>query len=300
MNVPSFFHFPVLDYDLEATLSSGQVFRWQRAPAGWEGVVNGRWVILQQAAGGLRATCAEPVEDWRWLGHYLQVEVNLAEVLAAFPADDAHLQEAVRACRGLRLLRQDPWECLASFILSSTKQIVHIRQIIECLCARYGWPVAVPEGHAPARAFPDAATLAGLTEAALRACRMGFRARYLREAARRVAEGELDLAALGKQEERMAREALMALPGVGPKIADCVLLFAYGFPRAFPVDVWVRRALHTVYFPRQRLTLRRLEAFIRAHFGPQAGYAQQYLFHYWRSRRGRGQKPSLTRGKAGL
>jgi N-glycosylase/DNA lyase len=265
-------------------LSCGQAFRWRKTDAGWEGVVAGKWVLLRPRHDGVQAFCAEPVRDWQWLADYLQVHVNLEEILKTFPPSDACLQEAVRACYGLRLLRQEPWECLASFILSSTKQIPHIQQIIENLCRQWGAPVAVPPSHAPVYAFPTAATLAGAGEAALRSCRMGFRARALHEAACRVASGELNLELLRDLDEAAARQKLMTLRGVGPKIANCVLLFAYGFPQAFPVDVWVMRALREAYFPRRRPAPARLEAFIRSHFGPHAGYAQQYLFHHWRMR----------------
>lgn len=292
--------FEVEDYDLGLTLSSGQAFRWRWADGGWEGVVAGRWVRLESKAGGIRAASIGQIQDWRWLTHYLQLGVQLGEILKTFPHEDEHLRSAVKACQGLRLLRQEPWECLASFILSSTKQIVHIQQIIERLCLRFGAPVKVPAGHFPMYAFPLAKTLALVGEQELRACGMGFRARALREAAQRVATGELDLEKLATLDESRARERLMNLRGVGPKIANCVLLFAYGFPQAFPVDVWVRRALGTAYFPRRRLKQREVESFVRQHFGPQAGYAQQYLFHYWRLQ-GRGKrKAALTAGEGGL
>lgn len=265
-------------YDLAATLNSGQAFRWQATDGAFAGVVSGRWVRLTQAADGIAAEVAVPVADWRWLTNYLQVEADLSAVLATFPPDEP-LRAAVRACPGLRLLRQDPWECLASFILSSTKQIVQIRQIVRVLCERYGAPVVTPAGHPPEFGFPAAERLATCTEAELRACKMGFRARYLRAAAERVAAGAPDLAALRDLDLGAARAALMALPGVGPKIADCVLLFAYGFQAAFPLDVWVLRALRQLYFPRQPVGVRRLRAFSETHFGPYAGYAQQYLFH---------------------
>jgi len=192
------------------------------------------------------------------------------------------MRAAVAACRGLRLLRQDPWECLASFILSSTKQIVQIRQIISLLCERYGEPLPVLPTYAPARAFPSPARLARATEAELRACKMGFRAPYLLAAARTVASGQLDPARLAPLPVEAARAELMKLPGVGRKIADCVLLFAYGLQPAFPLDVWVTRALRQLYFPRRRVRVERLHRFAGAHFGPNAGYAQQYLFHYMR------------------
>lgn len=114
---------------------------------------------------------------------------------------------------------------------------------------------------------------------------MGFRAPYLRESARMVADGEINLDALHSMSALEARAELLRFPGVGRKIADCVLLFAYGFPDAFPVDVWVMRALRELYFPRRRPNRARLERFIDTHFGRHAGYAQQYLFHYMRTRK---------------
>jgi N-glycosylase/DNA lyase len=279
--------FAVRDYDLAATLASGQAFRWEERAGAWTGVVAGRWVRLRQAPTGIAAQTIAGTSDWAGLGHYLQIDTDLQCILASFP-DDAPLRAAVTACRGLRLLRQDPWECLASFILSSTKQIVQIRQIVDRLCRRHGAPLVVPADGAPAQAFPSAAQLAGLTEAELRLCGMGFRAPYLLATARRVAAGQVDLHALPDLPLAAARSQLLSLPGVGPKIADCVLLFAGGQPAAFPVDVWVMKALRQLYFPRRRPTLGRMRTFAGTYFGPNAGYAQQYLFHYMRTQLARG------------
>jgi N-glycosylase/DNA lyase len=273
--------FSVHDYDLAATLTSGQVFRWQLRDNCWEGVIGRRWLRLRAAGGSIVAETAEPASDWRWLADYLQIETSLSGVLATFP-DDEPMRAAVAACRGLRLLRQDPWECLASFILSSTKQIVQIRQIVALLCERFGEPLTVPDGCRPAFAFPAPERIASAGEDELRACKMGFRAPNLRAAARKVAEGEVNLCLLAATPAAAARAELMRLPGVGRKIADCVLLFAYGFQDAFPVDVWVMKALQHFYFPRRRVALQRLQKFTASHFGPYAGYAQQYLFHYAR------------------
>jgi N-glycosylase/DNA lyase len=245
-------------------------------------VIGKRWVRLQADACSITAETAGPVANWDWLADYLQLHLDVEAVLRTFP-DDEPIRAAVAACRGLRLLRQDPWECLASFILSSTKQITQIRQIISLLCERYGEPLAVPAGQVPLSAFPTAARLAGTSEAELRACKMGFRAPYLLGAARRVEEGRIDLERLPRVPLEAARSELMTLPGVGRKIADCVLLFAYGCSKAFPVDVWVAKALQQLYFPRRRVRLSRLHEFAMEHFGPNAGYAQQYLFHYMRS-----------------
>jgi N-glycosylase/DNA lyase len=220
--------FPVRGYDLAATLNSGQAFRWRPRDGSWEGVISGHWTRLTQQRGAIRAETVCGFKNSSWLFDYLQLGTDLNSVLAGFP-DDEPLRVAVKACRGLRLLRQDPWECLASFILSSTKQIVQIQQIIELLCRRFGQPIPVPAGHPPAYAFPAPQRLAQAGELELRACKMGFRAPYLKATASLVAGGELALPELGALPVEQARASLLSCPGVGPKIADCVLLFAYGF-----------------------------------------------------------------------
>jgi 3-methyladenine DNA glycosylase/8-oxoguanine DNA glycosylase len=331
----------VRDYDLAATLDSGQVFRWRQNGDSWEGVVGKHFVRLTQTHDGIRAETAAPVANWQWLRDFLQTETDLAAVLKTFP-DEEPMRRAVIACRGLRVLRQEPWECLASFILSSTKQIVQIRQIIALLCERFGEPVAlapfmggtglwpvvsgvppetvggrgldlVPvdnqqrttsdeirrdagfdgrdarathfkEKNSLCFAFPPPQRITAATENELRACKMGFRAPHLLATARQVAEGKLDLEKIRSLPLAEARAELMQLRGVGGKIADCVLLFAYGFDSAFPVDVWVERALRQLYFPRRRVTEKNLRHFAATHFGPHAGYAQQYLFHYMRTK----------------
>ncbi len=290
----------VRDYDLAATLDSGQAFRWQKQNDAWIGVIGKHSLRLMQTPGGIHATTAVPVENWDWLRQFLQTDIDLAAVLKTFP-DDEPMRAAVAACPGLRLLKQDPWECLASFILSSTKQIVQIRQIITLLCERYGEPcggdassqkcggdapspVACTGGVTATRSFPTPQRLAACTEAELRACKMGFRAPSLLATAREIAEGRFDLERIRHLPHAEARAELMKLRGVGGKIADCVLLFAYGFDSAFPVDVWIERALQRLYFPRRRASEKRLRRFAATHFGPHAGYAQQYLFHYIRTK----------------
>ena len=290
--------FPVNDYDLDATLSSGQSFRWQRRDGWWEGVVGNRWVRLQNVGSAIVAEMVEPVPDWDWLKSYLQLEVDLSSIIISFPKDEP-MQRSVAACTGLRLLRQDPWECLASFILSSTKQIVQIQQIVAALCEKFGQPIPAPNGRQPAYAFPGVAQLAEASEADLRACKMGFRAPYLRGAARMIISGDVNLEKIRPMSLEAARLELEKLPGVGRKIADCVLLFAYGFPQAFPVDVWIMNALQQLYFPKRRASLKRLRKFSETHFGPNAGYAQQYLFHYMRVAQPASSSPKLTRQPSG-
>jgi len=290
----------VRDYDLAATLDSGQVFRWRQQNGYLTGVIGHHWVRLTQTRYGIHAETARPVKNWNWLCNFLQAEIELETILKSFP-DDEPMRNAVVACRGLRVLRQEPWECLASFILSSTKQIVQIRQIVALLCERYGEPVhncsgglrppqfLANDGSSAVtdrryNSFPTPQRIAAVTETELRTCKMGFRAPHLLAAARQIADGKFDLEQPRRLPLAKAREELMKLRGVGGKIADCVLLFAYGFDSAFPVDVWVERALRQLYFPRRRVTAKRLRHFAATHFGPHAGYAQQYLFHYMQTK----------------
>jgi N-glycosylase/DNA lyase len=282
--------FETRDYDLAATLNSGQAFRWHSHQDGWVGIIGGHWVRLESTDNSITVQTATEISDWNWLRNYLQLDLDMESVLTTFPADQP-MQAAIAACRGLRLLRQEPWECLASFILSSTKQIVQIRQMIALLCERFGEAIPVPPGQAPAWSFPSALRLAQTGEGELRACKLGFRAPYLLETAQRLVENPRALPSAGSASLDEMRTRLLDLPGVGPKIADCVLLFAYGFQRAFPIDVWVLRALRQLYFPKRRPSLRRLQAFVVTHFGPNAGYAQQYLFHYMRTKRPKMETP---------
>jgi N-glycosylase/DNA lyase len=276
--------FPVHDYDLAATLSSGQAFRWRLIDGAWEGVIGAHWVRLKQRDETILAATATLFSDWSWLTNYLQLGVDLNGILSTFP-DDEPMRLAKTNCRGLRLLRQEPWECLASFILSSTKQIVQIQQIVGLLCERFGEQLPVPPGHEAVYSFPTAERLAACAEVDLRNCKMGFRAPYLLETANMVANGEINLSSLYSLGVDVAREELMRLPGVGRKIADCVLLFAYGFQPAFPIDVWILKALRQLYFPKRKPSAKRLLRFSQTHFGPHSGYAQQYLFHYMRTKR---------------
>ncbi len=270
------------DYALATTLCSGQAFRWTARESVWEGVVCGRWIRLSQTGGGIHAA-AMHAGDWKWLRDYLQLDVDLAKVIGSFPRDP-HMEAAVAACRGLRLLRQEMWECLASFILSSTKQIVQIQQVVALLCERFGERLPSPAGSVAAFSFPSAQRIAEASEAELRACKMGFRAPYLRATAQMAARGEIDLDGISRMTVAAARAELMRCPGVGRKVADCVLLFAGGFQEAFPVDIWILKALQQLYFARKRPTPRRLLEFTQSYFGPHAGYAQQYLFHFMRTR----------------
>ena len=275
--------FPATNYNLRETLASGQAFRWRIHQNQWTGVIQDHWVKASSASKTLILSTNHPQPDWKLLKHYFQTDVDLGKITQQFPPDPP-LQNALAHCRGLRLLRQNPWETLASFILSSNKQIPHIAQIIEALSQCFQQPILVPKGEPSAWQFPPPEAVADTSERRLRRLKMGYRAPYLREAAKAVAKRSVNLTALNKLPYSAAKETLIQLPGVGPKIADCVLLFAYGKQEAFPMDVWVKRALEEIYFQSRRIPQARLQAFAAQHFAPFNGYAQQYLFHFMRTK----------------
>ena len=272
------------DFDLEATLGCGQVFHWVREGKGWVGAVGDAALYVEQRGGGLLVPAGREERAAR----YLALDHPLAEMCATFP-DDPAMAEAARFCRGMRIVRQPAWECVATFITSSMKQVAHIAQISHTLRRRFG--ARLECAGRELFAYPTPEALARLSEADLRACALGFRAKNLLCAARMIAEGEVDLAQVAEMDDAAARTELCRLPGVGEKVANCALLFGFERVRAFPIDVWIERVLRELYFKRKRkVTAQRLREFSADYFGPFGGYAQQYLFHHARKTwpRGRG------------
>jgi N-glycosylase/DNA lyase len=271
------FSLPRHGLDLDATLGSGQSFSWRRTADGrWRGWIAGRPCLVWAEGGALRASGPDLAPGA--VRRYFGLDVSMPEIVASFPAD-AWLDRARAFAPGLRILRQEPWETLCNFICSSLKQIVQIAQINQDLRRAFGRPLG-DDLHT----FPEPAVLALASEADLRACRLGFRARHLFVAARQIASGEVSLEHVGTLPTAAAREELMRLRGVGAKVANCILLFAYGRAEAFPIDVWVERVLRRLYFQnRRKVSSEKMRRFAERHFGPKGGYAQQFLFHWIRT-----------------
>lgn len=266
----------VPDFDLEKTLNCGQVFHWEKSGAGFVGTIGEAAAYVEQRGNDLSfAGVAHRV-----IANYFSLDHPLAEICRSFP-NDATMIAARDFCRGLRLIRQPLWECLATFICSSMKQVAHIRQISLTLRKRFGTGKRV--AGIEVFDFPGATRLAQTSEHELRDCALGYRAKNLRATAERVASGDADLEEWRKLPDGELRERLCQLPGVGPKVANCVMLFAYERLRAFPIDVWIERVLRRQYFPRRKkMTARQLREFCDGYFGEHGGYAQQYLFHHAR------------------
>ena len=264
------------DFDLAQTLECGQVFHWRREGTGWVGAIGERALQVEQRGEELLVTRGMEAVA----AHYFALDHPLPEIAATFPGDPA-MTAARDFCAGMRIVRQPAWECIATFITSSMKQVAHIAQISHTLRRRYGRRI---EWDGPeVFAYPTVEAMARLTEADLRACALGYRAKNLLGAARMIAEGEVDLSMVAKMDDGAARAELCRLPGVGEKVANCALLFGFERVRAFPIDVWIERVLRQIYFPKKRkVTVRRLKEFSGSYFGEYGGYAQQYLFHYAR------------------
>jgi N-glycosylase/DNA lyase len=271
----------VTAFDLAATLDSGQVFHWHRDGTVFTGLIGDVPVRLEQTQPDMLRVHEG---DAALVSRYLALDHDLVAMHRTLPQDDQHLSRALQFAPGIRILRQPQWECLATFITSSLKQVAHIRQISLTLRERFGTPVS-NTGGAKLWAYPAPAALAAAGESALRQCGLGYRAKFLHQTAALIAEGRFDLDAVASLDDQAALEKLCELPGVGPKIAQCTLLFSFERLGVFPIDVWIERALRELYFPRARrkITPRFLRDFAHKHFGPFRGYAQQWIFHHART-----------------
>ena len=257
--------------DLTKTFECGQCFRWEAGPDGvWHGIADGQALAVRETDGAV--LCDAPPAALPFWRRYFDLDTDYAAFESRFTAPP-YLRACVENGRGIRILRQPPWEALCSFLLSQCNNIPRIKKIVSALCREFG--DALPGGQF---SFPSAARLARLSEKDLAPLRAGYRSAYVLEAARRVDSGALDLDVLAALPDEDAFRAVCALPGVGVKVANCFLLFGLHKMSRFPVDVWMRRAL-TAHFPPD---------FDPAVLGPGAGLAQQYIFYY---ERGRGRAP---------
>jgi N-glycosylase/DNA lyase len=270
---------PNQPFDLDATLGCGQVFRWDRGADGWwYGVVGNKTLKIQQD--GERLTYAGASASF--IRHYFSLDTDLEAILSSLDTDP-FIHACIMKNRGLRLVRQPPWECTVSYICSTNSNIPMIRRRIASIAERCGSPVEF-EGKLY-HTFPDPSAISCVGHDGLTECRLGYRQPYVSGTSGLVTdekEWECRIRNLPYEE---ARRELMKLHGVGPKAADCILLFAFQKYEAFPVDVWIRRIMQEHYLPELSLdahltnreydTIRR---FAREHFGEYSGWAQEYLY----------------------
>ncbi len=271
--------------DLHSTLLSGQAFRW-RAEDGWfRGVVSGRAVRLRGTADGVEVDDGQDGDGAFALQvrDYLSLDTDIEGIYREM-SFDGRLRDAIDRYRGMRVLRQDPWECLVSFICSSASNIPRITRNIEAICESFGTPGGGTASGLYAFPAPEALAVDGAAER-MRELGLGYRAEYVASTARSVADGEVDLMSLRDAPYETALEALMSLDGVGDKVANCVMLFSLDKPEAFPVDTWIDKAVHEWYLDGVKLPPKKMRLWAMEHFRGYAGYANHYLFHDRRIRK---------------
>jgi N-glycosylase/DNA lyase len=273
---------------LTETLDGGQSFRWRLTGDIWTGQWSSHAVQIQADGGGLNWRGA----DEGALRRYLALDTAWAALTDSLPwRSDAHLARCIAAFPDLRILRQPFGETLLGFLCSATKQIVQIKQMVALLAERHGAPLPSlstlnPQLSTSFHRLPTWAELAAIPEKDLRACLLGFRAKYIHATAKFLARHPRWLEETENLPYPAAKLRLVELPGVGEKVADCVLLFGAGRLEAFPVDTWVLKSLARRY-GLEGWKPAQVAHFGRTHFGPLAGLAQQYLFAWERRHGGR-------------
>jgi N-glycosylase/DNA lyase len=281
-------------FDLNLSLCCGQVFRCKKHGDWWYCISGDKIFKIRQPS----SNCLEfEGVNADFVASFFGLKDNLVEIEQSINKD-AYIAAALKQFKGLRLIRQDPWECLASFICATYKNIVAIEQTLFKMSQKHGEKRCF-DGQI-FWLFPSAEKLAMTSVQDLEVCGLGYRAKYVQATARRVYDEQIDLDCFRYLTYVEAKRRLFEFPGVGLKVADCVLLFSLGKMEAFPVDVWVKRILfsnYAKYLPQglvERLQrhkslsngeYEKLCLFAQNYFGAYAGYAQEYLYHYERSKK---------------
>ena len=261
---------PEDDFDLEKIFECGQCFRWNRDENGdYLGVAMGKATRIREENGSI--FISGTTEDFESVWYdYFDMGKNYSELRKSLCVDD-YMTMANEYGAGIRILTQDRWEALCSFIISQCNNIPRIKKIVETLCSLYGDPIEF--GGDVHYSFPSASRIALLEDTDLAPLRSGYRAPYIIGAARAVDSGTLDLEALSETTLEEATKALKSLNGVGDKVANCAILFSLRIEDAFPIDVWMKKAIKEHYGGKLDTSV----------FGGHSGLAQQYMFYYQRS-----------------
>jgi N-glycosylase/DNA lyase len=280
-------------FDLDFSLCCGQVFRWRKVGGWWYGVVGEHVLKIRQRGAELDF---ENVDE-QFVRRYFGLNDDLTQIAQCIGKDD-YMQKALQRYRGLRIVRQVPWECLISFICATYKSIAAIEMMLQKISLKYG-EKQVFDGT-DFYTFPTVEKLANASENGLRECGLGYRAKYVQATAKKICEEKINFDSLKALPYLDARKRLLEFSGVGLKVADCVLLFSLEKFEAFPVDVWVKRVILNHYADRFPVDLvkkmqshnsltngeyLKIGTFARNYFGDYAGYAQEYLFHFERTQR---------------
>jgi N-glycosylase/DNA lyase len=263
--------------NLNLTINSGQVFLWNKIGDTWFGIDDGDLLVIRE----------EPfkiISSLRKMKKFFREEDNLDRIIAEISKDEI-VKNAVKHFSGLRLMRQDPFQCYISFICSSNSSIQNIKRMLENLCKKFGNKIEFDKKQF--FTFPKPEKLSNASNKDLLSCGLGFRAKYVKQAAKMVSSGKINFESLRKEDYQSALEILKTVPGIGNKVADCILLFSLDKLESFPLDRWTQRILEKYYsrifgdIQGKSLTEKKysmLHEKIIEYFGPYAGFSQQFLF----------------------
>lgn len=268
------------DFHPKHTFECGQCFRWEKEEDGsYTGVAQGRVINVKRIDKKTFVIKNTDMEDYHHIWrHYFDLDRDYTTIKKKLAKDEV-MEKAVEFGWGIRILQQDIWECLISFIISSNNIIPRIKKIIKNISEKYGQPI--PFNGKVYYSFPKPEDLYGKTLDDLAFCRSGYRCQYILDAARAVVEKQVVPEALAGYPTSRARQELMRIKGVGPKVADCILLFSAQKHEVFPTDVWIKRIIEYLYLDRNA-AMNDIQAFAEKSYGDFAGFAQQYLFYYAR------------------
>lgn len=260
-----------LKFDAVHTFECGQCFRWNCDENGiYTGISDGRVCHIK----GRELVCSKNDEEF-W-HKYFDFGTDYTKIHKELIKVDESLKKCIEYGSGIRILRQNVWETIISFIISANNNIPRIKKIIETLCQMYGEKIL--DGDNIYYSFPSPERLSALKCEDLAPLRAGYRDKYILDAACKVSSGEIDLTSLNQMDDAEAKKTLMKIKGVGGKVADCIMLFSLGRVSVFPTDIWIKRVLNNVY----GVDDKNISQFVSEKYGALAGFAQQYLYYYYR------------------
>ncbi|KAB3532454.1 8-oxoguanine DNA glycosylase [Alkaliphilus pronyensis] len=271
----------VKDFEPKDIFECGQCFRWKKEDdASYTGVAYNRLLNVKKVNNEIHFKNTNYQDFLNIWVNYFDLNTDYSLIKKRLSNEDKVMEKATSFGDGVRILRQEPWETIISFIVSANNNIPRIMKAIELMCSRFGNEVGIYNGKKH-YSFPEPKVLANLKPEDLSACNMGYRGPYIIKTAKQILSNPNQIDLLQGINTDICREGLMELSGVGPKVANCIAFFAFGKLDAFPVDVWVKRLMEFFYF-NEEMKPKEIEAFAKKQYGQYAGYAQQYLFYYGR------------------
>lgn len=272
------------DFDLKNTFENGQCFRFNRYKEGYLGIAGQNVIYIVQDGESFFIDGVDKKTFEDVFVKLFDLNRDYTAIVNGFKAEE-NLQKAIEYGKGMRIMAQDRWETLFSFIISQNNNIARIKTIIERICLKYGTPIEFD--NTVFYSFPTAKQLENVTEQDYITLGCGYRAKYLEQMVKTFLAGEIDLDEIANMEYLQAKKKLTSFLGIGPKVADCVLLFGLNFYSAFPVDTWIKKVMEVLYLKR-KATKEEISACASENFGEYAGIAQQFLFYYARENKIKG------------